>query len=120
MIMMWGILISVLMGLYGLMILRFMRGWRLFSQSPSLEIRSKMDHEKPELLLTVVVAARNEALRMRPLLEALVAQDFGLTYKRRWEVVWVDDESTDGSAELVEVYAREHPDLLWRVLRRDG
>ncbi|MFM8686119.1 MAG: glycosyltransferase, partial [Bacteroidota bacterium] len=120
MIMMWGILISVLMGLYGLMILRFMRGWRLFSRGPSLLISSRMDHEKPGLLLTVVVAARNEALRMRPLLDALAAQDFGLTYKGRWEVVWVDDESTDGSAELVEDFAREHPDLLWRVLQRDG
>ena len=120
MIIMWGILISVLMGLYGLMILRFMRGWRLFAQGPSMEMNSRMDHEKPGLLLTVVVAARNEALRMRPLLDALAAQDFGLTYKGRWEVVWVDDESTDGSAKLVEDFAREHPHLLWRVLRRDG
>jgi len=120
MIMMWGILISVLMGLYSLMILRFMRGWRLFTQGLPLDINSRMNTEKSELLLTVVVVARNEALRMRPLLEALAAQDFGLVYKRRWEVVWVDDESTDGSAELVEAYAREHPDLLWRVLRRDG
>ncbi|NBV04322.1 MAG: hypothetical protein EBS08_01450, partial [Cytophagia bacterium] len=71
MIMIWGILFSVLMGLYGLMILRFMRGWRLFAQGPSLEHGSTMDTEQSELLLTVVVAARNEALRMRPLLEAL-------------------------------------------------
>ncbi|MBM3914328.1 MAG: hypothetical protein FJ351_07810, partial [Sphingomonadales bacterium] len=77
MIIMWGILISVLMGLYGLMILMFMRGWRLFSQGLPLEMNSRMDHEKPELLLTVVVAARNEVLRMRPLLDALAAQDFG-------------------------------------------
>ncbi len=120
MILVWWILMAVFLGLYAIMILRFIRGWRLFIRGLPLDRSSRMDTEKQELLLSVVVAVRNESLRMRPLLEALAAQDFGLAYKRRWEVVWVDDESTDGSAGLVEAFAREHPDLLWRVLRRNG
>ena len=120
MILIWVILISVLMGLYALMIFRFMRGWRLFIQGLPLDRISRGDTEKAELQLTVVVTARNEALRMMPLLEALANQDFGLAHKGLWEVVWVDDESTDGSAELVEAFVREHPEWLCRVLRRNG
>lgn len=47
--------------------------------------------------VTVLVAARNEAHRIGPLLEALCGQD----YPGEWELLVVDDRSTDGTAERV-------------------
>jgi hypothetical protein len=51
------------------------------------------------VLLSVVVPARNEALRIRPLLEGLARQE-GLG-GAPFELVVVDDHSTDGTADVV-------------------
>jgi glycosyltransferase involved in cell wall biosynthesis len=55
--------------------------------------------------LTVVVPARNEAATIRDQLEALAAQDWAGT----WEVVVVDNGSTDDTAAVVAAFGREHP-----------
>ena len=54
--------------------------------------------------VSVVVAARNEAERIPPLLADLAAQ----TYPS-FEAVIVDDRSTDATADLVEAAAARHP-----------
>ena len=71
----------------------------------------------PELPLSVVVAAHDEAERLPRLLDALAAQ----THRDArgaplFEVVVVDDRSTDGTAELVEARAEAFPAPL-RVVR---
>jgi cellulose synthase/poly-beta-1,6-N-acetylglucosamine synthase-like glycosyltransferase len=124
----WGVLMSFYLMFYAMMILRFARGWRLFLQgSPSDELlsnRTLVTEDQPsgkqDVLLSVIVAARNEEGRMKPLLEALLSQDFGLNFRGAWEIVWVDDHSTDGSAALAEKFAIAHPELKFRVLRRNG
>lgn len=127
MIWVWGGVMVVFLALYVMMILWFMRGWRLFLHSGlgeslprPVELYPSVDLEKKEILLSVVVAARNESGRMKPLLEALTTQDFGGSFMGSLEVVWVDDESMDGTAALVEAYAKEHPELMFRVMRRNG
>ncbi len=58
--------------------------------------------------VSVVVAARNEAENIRACLEALRAQD----YQGEWEVVVVDDRSTDQTARVVAAHAWERVKLV--------
>lgn len=130
----WAGLMVAYLILYAIMILRFQRGWHLFLQSSSGDwgVRGSGTFSKgsdscsAEVLETkqirwsVVVAARNEAQRIGPLLDALSRQDFGDHLQGHWEVVIVDDESTDGTAALVEDFAKEHPELNIRLIRRNG
>jgi glycosyltransferase involved in cell wall biosynthesis len=57
--------------------------------------------------VTVVLPAHNEASTIVGQLEALVAQDFGGT----WEVIVVDNASTDGTAEVARRYEHRIPYL---------
>ena len=54
--------------------------------------------------LSVVVPVRNEAGMLVKTLEALSRQN----YSGEWEVICVDDRSTDGSGELLEDFCRQH------------
>lgn len=61
--------------------------------------------------LAIAIPVFNEANWIRPTLDALAAQrdaDF--------DVVFVDNNSTDGSREIIETYAREHGFDRWRVI----
>ncbi|HTW26902.1 MAG TPA: glycosyltransferase, partial [Acetobacteraceae bacterium] len=64
--------------------------------------------------LTVVVPCYNERLNVAPLVERLHRALTGLA----WEVVFVDDNSPDGTAEAVRGLARTDPRV--RCLRRIG
>lgn len=63
-----------------------------------------------DLDVSVVLPARNAAAELPAMLGSLVRQEFSGT----WEVVVVDNGSTDGTAEVAEGYARALP--LLRVL----
>jgi hypothetical protein len=57
-------------------------------------------------LVSVLIPARDEAARIGPCLDGLRCQSY-----RRFEVVVVDDDSTDGTADLVRSYAGRLPGL---------
>ena len=61
--------------------------------------------------LAVAVPMFNEAHGIRPTLEALVAQD-----DRDFDVVFVDNGSTDGTADVVRAFAEEHGLARWTVI----
>ncbi len=64
-------------------------------------------HEKPTF--TIVVAARDEAAVLRRLVADLSRQDYRATNgSPLFDLVVVDDRSTDGTAEAVGAAAREH------------
>lgn len=65
-----------------------------------------------ESTVSLVIPARNEALRIRPLFDSLAA----LAY-RRLEIVFVDDRSTDGTGRLIEEFAASQPAGRVRLLR---
>ena len=67
------------------------------------------------LAVSVVVAARDEAGRLPALLRALAAQTH-----RPFEVVVVDDRSTDATAETVDQWARRFPVPLRLVTVAEG
>lgn len=55
--------------------------------------------------VSVLVPARNEAKRIRPCLDSLLAQKYG-----NFRIIVYDDDSTDGTGEILAEYAAEHPD----------
>jgi len=57
--------------------------------------------------VSVVVAARNEEQNIRICLESLLAQN----YAGAFDITVADDQSTDGTAEVVEQLAEEYPNL---------
>jgi dolichol-phosphate mannosyltransferase len=79
---------------------------------PAAEPAGGLAHWPPEL--TIVVPTLNERGNIEPLLERLHAA-LGDT---RWEAVFVDDESSDGTYELLRTLERQRPNL--RTLRRVG
>ena len=67
-----------------------------------------------EPLVSVIIATRNRREMLDRCLEALSRQ----TYEQ-FEVIVVDDGSSDGTTDSVVAFATAHPDGRWRWLRND-
>jgi dolichyl-phosphate beta-glucosyltransferase len=69
--------------------------------------------------LSVVIPAYNEACRLPPYLQSIVEH---LNHQRRpYEILVVDDGSEDRTAEIVELFSRQHPAIrLFRLARHSG
>lgn len=76
-------------------------------------IMGKKTYQTPQVEVSVLVTAHNEAERIQPCLRAILEQDYPM---ERVEIVLVDDRSTDGTSELA--LALGYPRM--RVLRREG
>lgn len=70
---------------------------------------------RAEPRLSVVVPARNEAERVRPLLASLAAQDHPAL-----EIVFVDDRSSDATPAILADFAASHPGLPVRIVRLEA
>jgi cellulose synthase/poly-beta-1,6-N-acetylglucosamine synthase-like glycosyltransferase len=68
--------------------------------------------------VTLVVAARNEAPVIGATVAALAGQDYADGGSQRFDVLIVDDGSTDGTGDLAREAGATHPDLV-RVVRRE-
>ncbi|HOC25023.1 MAG TPA: glycosyltransferase [bacterium] len=67
--------------------------------------------------ISVIIAARNEADHVSPLLEALARQDYP---REQHEIIIVDDASSDGTAETIEQWLRANPHCPIRLLHSEG
>jgi glycosyltransferase involved in cell wall biosynthesis len=67
-------------------------------------------------LVSVIIPCRNGAATLDETLDALAAQ----TYRGRWEVVFVDNGSTDGSAELARRRSAALPSLTVHTTTETG
>jgi glycosyltransferase involved in cell wall biosynthesis len=67
--------------------------------------------------LSVVIPVLNEREALVPLLDEVEQACAGMG--REWEVVWVDDGSTDGTTEVLERLARERERVRFVRLRRN-
>lgn len=93
---------------YGIFICRFTRAWT------SLPIQYNNANFKPAEMLSVIVAARNEANRIPGLLKALARQDYP---KNLFEVIIVDDHSDDNTVNEINAFLEKHPDLPFKLLK---
>lgn len=64
--------------------------------------------------VTLVIPCRDEARRIGPLLDTLSRQSLPRT---KWEVVFVDDESTDSTAALIQDWIDRHPRIAASLLK---
>ena len=81
-------------------------------ENSSVEASDQPVHpEEPRL--TVVVPCRNEVQRIGPLLATLASQTLD---ESTWEVVFVDDESTDETATVIAHWMNSQPQVKARLL----
>jgi glycosyltransferase involved in cell wall biosynthesis len=67
------------------------------------------DTSQPQLRLSVIVPARNEAASLADCLASLLAQsERGFLLGKDWELIVVDDDSTDGTAEIARAAGADH------------
>lgn len=104
-----ALLIPLIALLYAAFIWRCAWAWRGMRASP--------DNQRKLPGVTVVVAARNEAHRIQPLLEAMRNQSYPAD---RLEWIVSDDHSTDGTPELVRAFIQDHALPNARLLTATG
>jgi succinoglycan biosynthesis protein ExoA len=66
------------------------------------------ENQTGPILISVVVACRNEAKHIREFLNSVLAQDFD---SHRWEAIIADGLSNDGTRAVLAEYCSKHPQL---------
>jgi len=91
-----SLLSAVLTLVYGFLVLTFIRGWhKLVNFNPV--------QTTPGTSVSIIVAARDEELNITRTIEDLIAQNYP---KHLTEIIFIDDHSTDRTAEIVLAYAK--------------
>jgi cellulose synthase/poly-beta-1,6-N-acetylglucosamine synthase-like glycosyltransferase len=62
----------------------------------------------PSTSFSIIIPARNEAKNIGILLDSIIAQDYP---KSLWEVIVIDDFSTDDTASIIQKYAQEYSNI---------
>lgn len=84
-----------------------------------LDRSQRMADHAPAPQVSVVLPVFNEEGNLRPLMEELLPVVRGLGHP--FEIVFVDDGSTDGSPRVLAGIAAEHPEVsVWRLDRNHG
>jgi cellulose synthase/poly-beta-1,6-N-acetylglucosamine synthase-like glycosyltransferase len=76
--------------------------------------RLKVTSKKQEFLISIVIAARNEENRIIPCLESLKLLNYP---KDKFEIIFVDDHSSDNTAKLIGSYCKENQN--WKIIQLD-
>src|SRR6478609_4376604 len=66
-------------------------------------------------MISIIAACRNEIASIRPFIESVLAQDFGLL---SWELLVADGLSNDGTREVIQNYCDRRPEI--RVIDNAG
>lgn len=74
-----------------------------------LKIKKEIATDKK---ISIIIAARNEEKRILPTLQSLEKLDYP---KANYEIIIVDDDSTDKTVNIVEKYTRKY--LNWKLIR---
>ncbi len=75
-----------------------------------LKIKNKTNYPK----ISIVIAARNEENRITPAIHSMLKLNYPID---KFEVIWVDDASTDDTAKIIEQHAKEQKN--WKLIRID-
>jgi cellulose synthase/poly-beta-1,6-N-acetylglucosamine synthase-like glycosyltransferase len=98
----YSIISLLLTGLYLLVVAYLIKGWAALK-------RPNVSTAKFITPVTVLIAARNEAERIRYTIDDIIAQDYP---KHLTEIIIVDDHSTDDTAAIIRSYADKGVKLL--------
>jgi len=83
------------------------------SRKPADEIEGVAEASRPALRLSVIVPARNEAASLRDCLQSLLAQsEPGFALGEQWELIVVDDESSDSTREIAQAAVAGHESVF--------
>ena len=101
-----SLLLPILFGLYGILILAFAMGSR------------RLEDFNPDSLpavntFSILVVFRNEIENLPGLVDSLKALDYP---RNRFEILLIDDDSSDGSLEMARELQSANPELLIRIL----
>lgn len=107
---MWVVPVVVVMGIYAVLLLLFMCGWKRLPEQAAQDTVMPME-QLPAV--AVVVACRNEAEHLPALLDSLVRQTLSPA-----EIILVNDNSTDDTPAVMDRYAARYPAI--RVLSTAG
>lgn len=88
--------------IYLFVVAGFIRGWHQL-------IPFQYKQAKPVTAVTIIVAARNEAESIHRTLDDLIAQDYP---KELTEIIFIDDHSTDNTAEIIRSYTASGVKLI--------
>lgn len=105
------IYLTVIFIIYFGFLLVCLAGWQKFVKG-----KTRTSHRSQEFV-SVVVAVRNEAGSISRLLTSLEVQDFA---RSNFEVIFVNDHSTDASAELIDRWIESNQQLQVRLLQSPG
>ena len=95
---------------YFIIILIYTIGWyRLKTFRPG--------NDNPDTVVSIIVPARNEANNIGSLLENLARQDYPV---KNYEVIVIDDNSTDKTPEIVADFIRLHPENDLKIIHLSG
>ncbi len=98
-----AIFITSLFFFYFIKIFNYSRGWCKLTEHDSTDVDDF-------LFISVVVALRNEEKNLPALLNSLKIQDYPQTH---FEIILVNDHSTDGSENVIEKYLNEAENLIY-------
>lgn len=100
--------VLTILTLYLLLILQLRRGWKQLADFT-------VHNTGEELAVTVIIPFRNEAEALPQVLAALKNQTY-----QNFELILVDDHSTDDSAEIVSAWEQDFPQLRFLKNERKG
>jgi len=88
--------------IYAAIVGRYIEGWRALSY-----FKPKIKSEN-STTLSILIPARNEAQNIGKTLDAILAQNYP---SHLFEIIVIDDHSTDDTATIVEQYLQQHSNL---------
>lgn len=91
-------------GLYLVVVLYLIKGWSALRYPKKVLAPAELNTK-----VTILIAARNEEENIRLTIDDILAQDYP---KHLFEVIIVDDHSTDGTADIIRSYASQGVRLL--------
>lgn len=96
------IILLIIFGLYVLLILYYWRSWLSIPEF-------KIQNSKFKTRITIIIPARNEQRNIAACLDSVCGQFY---HKELFEVIVVDDHSTDDTAAIVKNYATQNVKLI--------
>lgn len=103
----WFVALILQLFFWGVMFMRFV--WRL---NRPRQINAPPPPPLSPPFVTVIICARNESTNLRKNLRNILSQNYS-----NYEVLVVDDDSSDDSVEVLVQLAREYAHLRWLTLR---